>query len=63
MRLFLIGAVLITLPAIAAAFYAAFTGRYLMLAAAGVVLVMNTLPFVAAAFLLRKHKDSADLGH
>jgi len=63
MRLFLIGAVLITLPAIVAAFYALFTGHYLMLAAAGVVLAMNSLPFVVAAFMLRKQQDSADLGH
>jgi hypothetical protein len=63
MRLFLIGAVLITFPAIVAAVYALVTGRPLMLAAAVVVLAMNSLPFVAAAFLLRKNKDASDLGH
>jgi hypothetical protein len=62
MRLFLMGAVLITLPAIVAAVYAAMTGRTLILIAACVVLGMNSLPFITAAFLLRKSKDT-DLGH
>lgn len=63
MRLFLIGALLITLPAIIAAGYALFTGRTLMLLASLAVLGMNSLPFLAAAFLLRKNKDASDLGH
>ncbi|HEV2149303.1 MAG TPA: hypothetical protein VGR37_18010 [Longimicrobiaceae bacterium] len=68
MRLFLIGAVLITFPAIVAAIYAIVTlgtwdySKY-MLAASVLVLFMNSLPFVAAAFLLRKDSDAADLGH
>lgn len=63
MRLFLIGAVFITFPAIVAAIYAAVTGRTMMLLAALVVLGMNSLPFLAAALLLRKNKDVSDLGH
>lgn len=68
MRLFLIGAVLITFPAIVAAVYALMTltardyNGYILLAAVA-VLMMNSLPFVAAAFLLRKNKDASDLGH
>ena len=62
MRLFLIGAVFITLPAIIAAGYAVYEGRTLMLYAALAVLGMNSLPFVAAAFLMRKSKGT-DLGH
>jgi hypothetical protein len=62
MRLFLIGALLITFPAIVAAVYAAVTGRTMMLLAALLVLGMNSLPFLAAALLLRKSKD-ADLSH
>lgn len=63
MRLFLIGALLITFPAIVAAVYAAVTGRTMMLLAALLVLGMNSLPFLAAALLLRKNKDASDLGH
>ena len=62
MRLFLIGAVLITFPAIVAAVYAAVTGRTMMLLASLLVLAMNSLPFLAAALLLRKSNDS-DLSH
>jgi hypothetical protein len=62
MRLFLIGAVLITFPAIVAAVYAAATGRTMMMLTALVVLGINSLPFLAAALLLRKSKDS-DLSH
>jgi hypothetical protein len=62
MRLFLIGAIFITFPAIVAALYAAFTGRTMMLMAALMVLGMNSLPFIAAALLLRKSKDT-DLSH
>lgn len=63
MRLFMIGAVLITLPAIIAAVYAMFWGPRLMLWAALLVLGMNSLPFIAAALLLGKNKDASDLGH
>lgn len=62
MRLFLIGALLITFPAIVAAIYAAVTGRTMMLLASLLVLGMNSLPFLAAALLLRKSNDS-DLSH
>jgi hypothetical protein len=62
MRLFLIGALLITFPAIVAAIYAAATGRTMMLLASLLVLGMNSLPFLAAALLLRKSNDS-DLSH
>jgi hypothetical protein len=67
MRLFLIGALLITFPAIVAAIYAAMkygTAGYMKywLLAALLVLGMNSLPFLAAALLLRKSNDS-DLSH
>ena len=62
MRLFFIGALLITFPAIVAAVYAAVTGRTMMLLASLLVLAMNSLPFLAAALLLRKSNDS-DLSH
>lgn len=63
MRLFMVGAVLITFPAIVAAVYALMTGRMLMLAAAVASLLMNSLPFFAAAFLLKSDKNATDLGH
>lgn len=62
MRLFLIGAIFITFPAIVAAGYALYKGSTMMLLAALMVLGMNSLPFLAAALLLRKSKD-ADLSH
>jgi len=63
MRIFLIGAVLITLPAIVVALWALVTGHTLILMAALVSLGLNTFPFFAAMFLLRGDKDSSDLGH
>jgi ABC-type bacteriocin/lantibiotic exporter with double-glycine peptidase domain len=63
MKIFAIGAVLITLPAIIVALYALFTGSPMMLMAALVSLVLNTLPFVGAMFLLRGDKDTTDLSH
>lgn len=63
MRLFLIGALLITFPAVIAAIYAAVTGRTVMLMVSVLVVAMNSLPFLAAAFLLRSDKDASDLGH
>lgn len=63
MKIFAIGAVLITLPAIIVTIYALFTGRPMMLVAALVSFVMNSLPFLGAMFLLRKDKDTTDLSH
>lgn len=63
MKIFLIGALLITFPAIIVAIWAAFTGRPLILAAALVSLLLNTFPFLAAMFLLRGQKDASDLSH
>jgi hypothetical protein len=63
MKIFMIGAVLITLPAIIVVVYALLTGKPMMLAAALVSLFLNTLPFVGAMFLLRGDKDTTDLGH
>lgn len=63
MKIFAIGAVLITLPAIVVAIWALLTGHSLILMAALVSLTLNTFPFVAAMFLLRGDKDTADLGH
>ena len=62
-RIFVVAAILITLPALVAAVYALATGRWLILIAAVLSVAMNSVPFIAAAFLLRKNADAADLGH
>lgn len=58
----MIGAVLITLPALAALVYALATGRTLLVYAALASVLLNTLPFIAAGFMLRR-SDPSDLGH
>lgn len=63
MKIFAIGAFLITFPAIVVAVWAMLTGHRLILIAAILSTAMNTFPFVAAMFLLRKDDDTTDLGH
>lgn len=62
MKFALIGALLITLPAIAALVYGLLSGNTWLIYAALASFLINTLPFVAAGFLLRG-SDSSDLGH
>lgn len=61
-KILTIAAILITLPALIVAVYAIFAGRPLMLVAALASVGLNSLPFLAAAFLF-KGGDSGDLGH
>jgi hypothetical protein len=62
MKYALMGALLITLPAVIAFLYALFSKNHLLMWAALASLSLNTLPFLAAGFLMRK-SDGADLGH
>jgi hypothetical protein len=66
MKIAMIGGVLITLPATVAWIYAAFTGNYLLLGAASVVLFYNLMPFLILGIMSRKAKvgDGDDItGH
>jgi hypothetical protein len=62
MKFALMGALLITLPALIALIYAIATGKHLLMYAALASFGLNTLPFLAAGFLMRK-SNGADLGH
>jgi hypothetical protein len=62
MKFALMGAILITLPALIALIYSIVTGNHLLTYAALASFGLNTLPFLAAGFLMRK-SDGADLGH
>lgn len=61
-KIFTIAAILITLPALIVAVYAIVTGSWYMLLAALASVALNSLPFLAAAFLF-KGGEGADLGH
>jgi hypothetical protein len=64
MKFALIGAVLITLPAIAGFFYGLFSGNHYITLAALASLGLNSLPFIAAGLLMRRSGgDGNDLGH
>ncbi|HEX8431308.1 MAG TPA: hypothetical protein VF625_08475 [Longimicrobium sp.] len=64
MKIALIGAVLITLPALAAFFYAIFTGNHWLTVAAAISLCYNVIPFVLLGVMSRKAKVGDDLtGH
>jgi hypothetical protein len=63
MKFAMIGALMITLPATAALVYALITGHELLMYAALASFLLNTIPFVAAGFLMRKQHDNPDLGH
>lgn len=62
MKYALMGALLITLPAVIAFIYALISGNHLLMYAALASLSLNTLPFIAAGLLMRK-SGGADLGH
>ncbi|HYR11306.1 MAG TPA: hypothetical protein VEQ60_26225 [Longimicrobium sp.] len=64
MKFALIGAVLITLPAIAGLIYSIIAGNELLMYAAIGSLALNSLPFIAAGFLMRRTGGGGDdLGH
>ncbi|HVG46505.1 MAG TPA: hypothetical protein VM890_17295 [Longimicrobium sp.] len=62
MKYAMMGALLITLPALIALIYSVIVGNHLLMWAALASFGLNTLPFVAAGLLMRK-SDGADLGH
>jgi hypothetical protein len=63
MKFALIGAVLITLPAVAALIYGLIWGPKWLIFAALASFSINTLPFLAAGFLMRRQHQDADLSH
>ncbi|HYW05329.1 MAG TPA: hypothetical protein VE913_00155 [Longimicrobium sp.] len=64
MKIALIGAVLITLPALAAFFYAVWTRNGWLTVAAALSLSYNVIPFVLLGIMSRKAKVGDDLtGH
>lgn len=64
MKFALIGAVLITLPAIAGLIYGLVVGNQYLVYAALASLGLNSLPFIAAGLLMRRSGgDGSDLGH
>lgn len=64
MKFALIGALLITLPAIAGLFAGIFLGNKMLAYAALASLALNSLPFIAAGLLMRRTGgDGGDLGH
>lgn len=64
MKFALIGAVLITLPAIAGLLYGIVSGNKYLIYAAIASLGLNSLPFIAAGLLMRRSGgEGGDLGH
>ena len=64
MKFAMIGAVLITLPAIAGLIYAVIAGNQYLMYAALASLGLNSLPFIAAGLLMKRtHGSGDDLGH
>ena len=61
MKFAMMGAVLITLPAIVALIYSLMVGNHVLTYAALFSLGLNTLPFVVAGLMMRGSK--ADLEH
>ena len=62
MKFAMMGALLITLPALIALIYAIATSNHLLTYAALASFGLNILPFLAAGFLMR-NSGGADLGH
>lgn len=62
MKFAMIGAVLMTLPAIAALFFGIAWGNQYLVYAAFFSFALNSLPFLAAGLLMRKSTPE-DLGH
>jgi hypothetical protein len=64
MKFAFIGALLITLPAIAGLVYSIIAGNELLMYAAIASLALNSLPFIAAGLLMRRSGGGGDdLGH
>jgi hypothetical protein len=64
MKWALLAALLITLPALAAGVYGVIVGNWFLVAAAAASFAINTLPFVAAGFMIQAQGgDSSDLSH
>lgn len=64
MKFAMIGAVLITLPAIAGLIYSIIAGNEPLMYAALASLGLNSLPFIAAGLLMRRAGGGGDdLGH
>lgn len=64
MKFALIGAVLITLPAIGGLLYSLIAGNEKLMYAALASLTLNSLPFIAAGLLMRRTGGGGDdLGH
>lgn len=63
MKFAMIGAVLITLPAIAGFLYGLVSGNKYLVYAATASLALNSLPFIAAGVLMRRTSGGDDLGH
>jgi hypothetical protein len=63
MKWALLAALLITLPALAAAVYGAITANWFLVAAAAASLGINVLPFLAAGFLIRARGGEDIVGH
>jgi hypothetical protein len=63
MKFAMMGAALITLPAIVALVYSLVVGNHLLSYAALFSLSLNTLPFLAAGLLMRGGKGGPDLEH
>jgi hypothetical protein len=64
MKFALIGALLITLPALAGLIYSLVAGNELLMYAAIASLALNSLPFLAAGLLMRRTGGGGDdLGH
>jgi hypothetical protein len=64
MKFALIGALLITLPALAGLIYSLVAGNRVLMYAALASLALNSLPFIAAGLLMRRTGGGGDdLGH
>lgn len=63
MKYALAASVLITLPALVALVYGLLHGNMVLVGAAAVSLALNTLPFVAAGFLIRNRDALGDDHH
>jgi hypothetical protein len=63
MKFALIGAVLITLPAIAGLFAGIFLSNKYLVYAALASLALNSLPFIVAGYFMRRSGSGGDLGH
>lgn len=62
MKFAMIGAVLITLPAIAGLIYGLLFGPKVLVYAALASFALNTLPFIVAGLMMRR-SGGGDLGH